>query len=117
MKYFVIALMKITYFHLKPAFATYQIPKFVTSIYGAKGNRFKNGTSLRIRFYFVTNKGPCPTGEWFVLEDSTGIPMCESVPENCPIDGHHVYWSPDPSAAKKCWKLNTQGPCAKLQYI
>ena len=76
------------------------------------------GTSSWIRFYFVTNnKGPCPIGEWFVLEDSTGIPICESVPENCPIDGHHVYWSPDPSAAKKWWKLNTQGPCAKLQYI
>lgn len=44
--------------------------------------------------------------------------QCETVPEGCPTDGHHVYWSPDEtSVAKQCWEIGTQGPCEDGKLI
>lgn len=68
------------------------------------------------RFCFcIYYKGPCRDGEWFVFKDNTA--QCEPVPENCPVDGEHVYWSPDAVVAKKCWRKGTQGPCPPDQFV
>lgn len=43
--------------------------------------------------------------------------MCRPVPVGCPADGEHVFWSPNASMAKKCWKMWTQGPCPEDQIL
>ncbi|XP_046449641.1 uncharacterized protein LOC124198044 [Daphnia pulex] len=59
-------------------------------------------------------QGPCSYGQWFVFKNT---PQCEPAPEGCPTDGRHVYWNPDPSMAKKCWEIWSQGPCEEGQLI
>ncbi|EFX88446.1 hypothetical protein DAPPUDRAFT_311269 [Daphnia pulex] len=59
-------------------------------------------------------QGPCGIGEWFVLKNTS---RCEPVPGGCPSDGRHVYWNPDPSTAKQCWEIWTQGPCEEGQIL
>ena len=44
--------------------------------------------------------------------------QCETVPDGCLTDGHHVYWSPDEtSVAKQCWAIGTRGPCEDGKLI
>ena len=45
------------------------------------------------------------------------IPICEYAPIGCPTDGNHVYWSPDSSMEKHCWKIGTQGPCKEDEEL
>nr|CAH0103132.1 unnamed protein product [Daphnia galeata] len=60
-------------------------------------------------------RGPCEDGQWFVMKNTA---QCETVPEGCPTDGHHVYWSPDEtSVAKQCWEIGTRGPCEDGKLI
>lgn len=60
-------------------------------------------------------KGPCPDGEWFILEGRTS--QCEKTPSGCPADGKHVYWSPEITLAKQCWEMGTQGPCSLNEIL
>lgn len=80
-----------------------------TQVWKFKGN-------FRVYNYsvYLTIKGPCENGQWFVLKNTS---QCEPVPEGCPTDGLHVSWSSDPSMAKQCWKIWTQGPCEKGQLL
>lgn len=55
-------------------------------------------------------KGPCQRGKWFILKDEK--PVCLWVPDGCPANGQYVYWSPDSTTPKQCWKMGTQGPCS-----
>ncbi|XP_046642164.1 uncharacterized protein LOC124327238 isoform X1 [Daphnia pulicaria] len=59
-------------------------------------------------------RGPCREGQWFVFRKAL---QCEPVPDGCPADGQHVYWSPDDSASKKCWEIGCQGPCSLDQIL
>ena len=45
------------------------------------------------------------------------MPLCESAQKDCPTDGRYVYWSPDSSKAKRCWKIGTRGPCANDEIL
>ncbi|XP_046632781.1 uncharacterized protein LOC124312339 isoform X2 [Daphnia pulicaria] len=65
------------------------------------------------RCYSQNTRGPCNVGEWFVLND---IPRCESIPNECPDDGRHVYGKirvyrdSDPSVEAGCWEIGRTCP-------
>lgn len=62
-------------------------------------------------------KGPClHFNQWWVMADS-GIPECRLIPDNCPPDGKHVFWSPHNNGLQRCYRIGDRGPCPINEII
>ncbi len=47
----------------------------------------------------------------------SGKPECRLIPDSCPPDGKHVFWSPHKNGLKRCYRIGDRGPCPINQVI
>lgn len=67
--------------------------------------------------YIKCFQGPCLRyNQWWVMADS-GKPECRLIPDNCPPDGKHVFWSPHKNGMKRCYRIGDRGPCPVNEVI